>query len=211
MNILLIIIFFLILFIIVKFENFDQTDQKIDLNKVEYSIVENNINIFDNIFNEINSLHIKTFNTSIHNYMDYFVLAKYNNKIIGFCFLKKISNYYESAMAIYSLCVDENYRKYGIGTNILNIAKQFVEPLNLNIILGINNYDLIPFYERNGFYGYGDNGYNLVAHPNSHSHYHMRNNINGQLGHAGYISPARHYKYNGHNAGHNIDHNIKHK
>ena len=162
MNKIFIIIFILLCIIILFYVN--ENFQNFNINLVEYKITNDPFIIYD----EINNLHLLNFKQQIYdiNEIDYVVYATFNNKIIGFCLLKEISNEFESVIAIYSLNVLKEYRNYGIASNIISFVKQFVKNLNNqhDIVLGVTDNSLIPFYQKNKFYIY-----------NNHHEYHKKN------------------------------------
>jgi ribosomal protein S18 acetylase RimI-like enzyme len=180
MNIIIIFILLLVLIIYLPLENY--SDLFFDINLVKYNVIstKDKTNLF---YEEINNLHKLNFNKEIYNINDndYIVYAMYNDKIIGFCFLKLLSNNYESVVAIYSLNVLDQYRKNGIASNLLSYAKKYIESINQNIIvLGVDNYNLIDFYQNNDFNIYNNNnGYYIFPHENNNSHIFMRHNIHG--------------------------------
>lgn len=106
------------------------------------------------VVSDIITLKDTCFNTqSMFLFGEIFIIAKYEDKIIGSCGLEIEDN----NIHVDSLCVDENHRNKGIGSRILDKIYIIGKELKSNLIkLDVNKSNrnfknLKKFYIKNGF------------------------------------------------------------
>lgn len=92
--------------------------------------------------------------TEIKNPFSKYIVARYNNEIVGFAGVIDTIDQLE----ITNIVVRKTYRKQGIGNKLLEVLIKMANDSNKNeIILEVNNRNLaaIKLYEKNGFKNIG--------------------------------------------------------
>lgn len=103
-------------------------------------------------FNDLNTV----FNRGIQSETDKYICAEVNSKVIGFCALSIVNNFWlEGYIAyIYAMIVDDSYRGKGIGTSLLekvfDIAK-LMGCKKIELDSGFPREKAHKFYEKIGF------------------------------------------------------------
>jgi len=86
---------------------------------------------------------------------DLFLVAEYEEEIIGFILVKDGENFGEENTAIiYAIAVSSNYRNQGIGTQLVNAIFNALRPrgiIKLFLHVRVGNEGAIKFYETLGF------------------------------------------------------------
>ncbi|MEG0872495.1 MAG: GNAT family N-acetyltransferase [Clostridia bacterium] len=103
---------------------------------------------------------------------EFVYVAKTNGNVIGFVCASKLNNkpwYNKNVAEIISIYVKESYRKKGIGTSLLNKAKDYYNNINIpNILLTmpIKDVSCLEFYKDNDFISC----YNTLIYTASYKH-----------------------------------------
>lgn len=134
-----------------------ELEEQIQINELAKQVqrlhVEWNPDLFLNI-EEV--MPLERLNELLEN--DSIYVAKYNSKIIGYVivYIKEKNNGFmrkRKLMCIDTLCVDEGFRGQGIGTKLLDFAKELGKKnkcTDLYLTVNPNNKDAIKFYEKFG-------------------------------------------------------------
>jgi GNAT superfamily N-acetyltransferase len=105
-------------------------------------------------------LHINelraVFNRGMQFDNDEYICAELNNRIIGFCAFSIVNNFWQEGYIayIYAMIVDDSYRSYGIGTNLIEKAFDIAKLRGckkIELDSGFPREKAHKFYERIGF------------------------------------------------------------
>jgi GNAT superfamily N-acetyltransferase len=96
------------------------------------------------------------FNRGIQSETDKYICVEENGKIIGFCALSIINNFWQEGYIayVYAMIVDDSFRGKGIGTSLLEKAFEIVKLLGckkIELDSGFHREKAHKFYERIGF------------------------------------------------------------
>lgn len=85
-----------------------------------------------------------------------FWMINYKNKIVGFLNLVYRNQCIDNALEIHRFFIDNEYRKYGIGSRVINLLKLLAKEKGYSEIVAKIYCDnpAISFYENNGFETY---------------------------------------------------------
>lgn len=87
-------------------------------------------------------------------------VAEINGKIVGYLagsILEEISYTIETFAELDNMCIDTNYRGYGIGSKLIDEFKNYCKNLgieNIKVTAYAQNKQAINFYMKNGFQDY---------------------------------------------------------
>lgn len=96
------------------------------------------------------------FNRGLQSDNDKYICAEIDNKVIGFCAISIINNFWQEGYIayIYAMIVDESYRRNGIGKDLLEKASSIAKLNNckkIELDSGFPREKAHVFYERIGF------------------------------------------------------------
>lgn len=87
-------------------------------------------------------------------------VAEINGKIVGYLagsILEEISYSVETFAELDNMCIDTNYRGYGIGSKLIDEFKNYCKNIgieNIKVTAYTQNKQAINFYMKNGFHDY---------------------------------------------------------
>ena len=96
------------------------------------------------------------FNRGIQSEKDIYICAEEDGKVIGFCALSIINNFWKEGYIayVYAMIVDDSFRGKGIGTSLLRKAFEVVTLLGckkIELDSGFHRETAHKFYEKIGF------------------------------------------------------------
>jgi GNAT superfamily N-acetyltransferase len=106
---------------------------------------------------QLNANDLKTvFNRGLESEADKYICAELNDKIIGFCALSIVNNFWQEGYIayVYAMVVDDSYRSNGIGTSLLEKASIIAKLRGckkLELDSGFQREKAHKFYEKVGF------------------------------------------------------------
>ena len=113
----------------------------------------------NDIYKDIDPMNFEEFKTELTNSNNIYLIAEFENKIVGICFsqIKEILNNKimknRKILYIEDICVDENYQKKGIGKKLYNQIVELAKVKNIDyielMVWGFNE-NAIKFYENLG-------------------------------------------------------------
>lgn len=87
-------------------------------------------------------------------------VAEIKEKIVGYlagCICEQMSYIIETFAELDNMCIDEEYRRFGIGTLLINEFKKYCREKkvqNIKVTASAKNSRAIQFYIKNGFEDY---------------------------------------------------------
>lgn len=113
----------------------------------------------NDIYKDVDPMNFEEFKTELSNNNNIYLIAEFENKIVGICFsqMKEILNNKimknRKILHIEDICVDEGYQKKGIGKKLYNQIVQLAKENNIDnielMVWGFNE-NAIKFYKNLG-------------------------------------------------------------
>jgi GNAT superfamily N-acetyltransferase len=96
------------------------------------------------------------FNRGIQSGTDKYICAEVNGKVIGFCAMAIVNNFWQEGHKayVYAMIVDDSFRGKGIGTNLLEKAFEIAKIMGckkIELDSGFPREKAHKFYEKIGF------------------------------------------------------------
>lgn len=106
---------------------------------------------------ELNTNDLKTvFKRGLQSDTDKYICAEENSKVIGFCALAVVNNFWQEGQIayVYAMIVDDSFRGKGIGTSLLEKAFDIAKSIGckkIELDSGFPREKAHKFYEKKGF------------------------------------------------------------